>query len=159
VPAGQAIATAVYSLAGFVVMMACGFGVGWRIREGLVRALAALALLIVFTFAMTWVGMYLGQILGREEAAGQASILVLPVAMVSNVFVPTSGMPGWLRLIADWSPVSAVSTAVRHLFGNPGAPTNGAWPLEHAVVASLVWAAVILAIFVPLCTARYARND
>jgi len=158
VPAGQAIATSVYALAGFVVMMLCGLAVGWRIREGLIRALAALALLMLFQFAMTWVGMYLGQLLGKEEAAGQASILVLPLGMVSNVFVPTTGMPSWLRTIADWNPVSAVSAAVRELFGNPSAPTNGSWPLEHAVTASLIWVAVILAIFVPLCTARYART-
>jgi ABC-2 type transport system permease protein len=158
VPAGQAIATCIYGLAGMVVMMLCGLAVGWRIRDGLVRALAAVALLLIFQFAMTWVGMYLGQLLGKEEAAGQASILVLPVGMVSNVFVPTGGMPGWLRLIADWNPISAVSAAVRDLFGNPGAPTNGSWPLEHPVTASLVWIAVILAVFVPLCTARYSRT-
>jgi ABC-2 type transport system permease protein len=158
VPAGQAIATSLYGLAGFVVMMLCGLAVGWRIRDGLLRALAAVALLVLFQFAMTWVGMYLGQLLGKEEAAGQASVLVLPIGMVSNVFVPTTGMPGWLRLLADWNPVSAVSAAVRELFGNPTGPTNGAWPLEHPVTASLIWVAVILAIFLPLCTAKYART-
>jgi ABC-2 type transport system permease protein len=158
VPAGQAIATGVYSLAGFVMMMICGLAVGWRIRDGLLPALAAVALLLLFTFAMTWVGMYLGLVIGSEEAAAQSSILVLPVAMISNVFVPTTGMPFWLRFLADWSPVSAVSAAVRNQFGNPAAPTNGAWPLEHPVTAALIWAAVLLAVFVPLCTAKYART-
>jgi ABC-2 type transport system permease protein len=159
IPAGQAIATSLYGAAGFVVMMLCGLAVGWRIREGLIRALLALILLALFQFAMTWVGMYLGQLLGTEEAAGQASILVLPLGMVSNVFVPTSGMPGWLRLIADWNPISAVSTAVRELFGNPSAPTNGAWPLEHPLTASIGWIVIILAVFVPLATASYARTS
>jgi ABC-2 type transport system permease protein len=157
IPAGQAIATTLYAIAGFAVMMLCGLAVGWRIRDGVVRALLAVLLLVLFQFAMTWVGMYLGQLLGREEAAGQASVLVLPLGMVSNIFVPTSGMPGWLRVLADWNPISAVSTAVRDLFGNPGAPTNGAWPLEHPVTGSLVWIGIILVVFVPLCTARYAR--
>jgi ABC-2 type transport system permease protein len=53
--------------------------------------------------------------------------------------------------------VSAVTAAVRELCGNPTAPTNGAWPLEHPVLASLLWTALLLAVFVPLCTARYAR--
>jgi ABC-2 type transport system permease protein len=158
VPAGQAIATGLYSLAGFVVMMLCGLAVGWRIRDGLLNALGAVALLVLFQFAMTWVGLYLGLVIGKEEAAAQSSILVLPIGMVSNVFVPTTGMPTWLRLIADWSPVSAVSAAVRDLFGNPTAPTNGAWPLEHPVAAALIWAAVLLLVFVPLCTAKYART-
>jgi ABC-2 type transport system permease protein len=151
VPAGQAIATTVYALAGFVIMLLCGLAVGWRARNGLPPAAEALGLLALFQFAMTWVGMYLGRLLGREEAAGQAGILVLPLAMISNVFVPTTGMPAWLRTLADWSPVSAVSSAVRSLFGNPGSPANGAWPLEHPVLATSVWALVILVIFVPLC--------
>lgn len=158
IPAGQAIATAVYGLAGFAVMMLCGLAVGWRIRDGLLSALAASALLVIFQFAMTWVGMYLGQLIGKEETAAQASILVLPLGMVSNVFIPTTGMPSWLRVLADWNPVSAVSAAVRELFGNPAAPTNGSLPLEHPVTASLLWVGLILVVFVPLCTAKYART-
>jgi len=101
--------------------------------------------------------MYLGLVIGNEEGAGQASILVFPVTMLSNVFVPTSGMPTWLRTLADWNPVSALAAAMRDLFGNPTAPANGAWPLLHPVLASVCWLAVLLVIFVPLCAARYAR--
>jgi ABC-2 type transport system permease protein len=77
---------------------------------------------------------------------------------VSNIFVPTAGMPAWLRAIADWNPVSALAAASRQLFGNPGAVAGGAWPLEHPVTASLAWTALLLAVFVPLATARYARR-
>lgn len=79
------------------------------------------------------------------------------MTMLSNVFVPTSGMPGWLRAVADWNPISALAAAVRHLFGTPSVPANGAWPLEHPVLASVGWVALLLAVFVPLCVARYAR--
>jgi ABC-2 type transport system permease protein len=157
VPFGQAAATAVYGLVSFVLMALCGLAVGWRIHRGAGDALAALALLVAFQFAVTWVGIYLGLVIGNEETASQASILVFPVTMLSNVFVPTTGMPAWLRAIADWNPVSALAAASRQLFGNPVAPANGAWPLEHPVVASLAWAALLLAVFVPLCTTRYAR--
>ncbi len=84
--------------------------------------MAALGLLLAFQVAATWVGMYLGLVIGKEETAAQASILVFPVATVSNVFVPTSGMPGWLRWIADWNPVSALAAAARHLLGSPVPP-------------------------------------
>ena len=119
--------------------------------------MAALGLLVAFQVAATWVGMYLGLVIGKEDTAAQASILVFPVTMVSNVFVPTSGMPTWLRVIADWNPVSALATAARHLLGSPVAPANGAWPLLHPVTASLAWTALLLVVFVPLATARYAR--
>jgi ABC-2 type transport system permease protein len=45
------------------------------------------------------------------------------------------------------------------LFGNPAGPANGAWPLEHPVTASLAWTPQLLVVFVPLCTARYARPE
>jgi ABC-2 type transport system permease protein len=157
IPFGHAAATAVYGLASFVLMGLCGLAVGWRLHRGAGDALAALALLLAFQFAATWVGMYLGLVIGKEETAAQASILIFPVTTLSNVFVPTSGMPAWLRTIADWNPVSALAAAARQLFGNPGSPANGAWPLQHPVAASLAWTALLLIVFVPLATRRYAR--
>jgi ABC-2 type transport system permease protein len=157
VPFGQAAATTLYGLGSFTLMGLCGLAVGWRIERGVGYAIGALALIAGFQFATTWVGMYLGLVLGNEQAAGQASILVFPVTMLSNVFVPTSGMPDWLRAIADWNPVSAIAAALRDLFGNPSAPANGAWPLLHPVLASVGWLALLLLIFVPLCAARYTR--
>ena len=158
VPFGQAAATAVYGAVSLVLMALCGLAVGWRIENGAGKALGALGLLMAFQIAMTWVGMYLGLVLGREETAAQVSILTFPVTGLSNVFVPASGMPTWLRTIADWNPISAVAAATRQLFGNPTTPANGAWPLEHPVTAALAWTALLLAVFVPLCTARYARG-
>jgi ABC-2 type transport system permease protein len=158
VPFGQAAATVAYGLASFVLMALCGLAVGWRIERGAGYALAALGLLAAFQFAATWVGMYLGLLLGTEQAAGQASILIFPLTMLSNVYVPTSRMPAGLRAIADWNPVSALAAAFRDLFGNPAAPTNGTWQLEHPVLATLAWTALLLAIFVPLCTRRFART-
>ena len=157
VPLGQAFATTLYGLGNFVLMGLCGLLIGWRIERGAGYALAALALVAGFQFAATWIGMYLGLLIGNEEAASQASVLVFPVTMLSNVFVPTSGMPPWLRAIADWNPVSALAAAMRELFGNPTVPANGTWPLMHPVLACAGWLVLLLAVFVPLCTARYAR--
>ena len=158
VPCGQAAATAVYGAVSLILMALCGLAVGWRIDNGAAEALIALGLLMAFQVAMTWVGMYLGLVLGSEETASQATILIFPVTGLSNVFVPTSGMPAWLRTVADWNPVSAVAAATRQLFGNPTTPANGAWPLEHPLTAALGWSALLLVVFVPLCTARYARG-
>ncbi|HZZ53837.1 MAG TPA: hypothetical protein VFE26_06085 [Trebonia sp.] len=53
---------------------------------------------------------------------------------------------------------SALAAAIRDLFGSPQAPANGTWPLAHPVPATLAWAALLLAVFVPLCTRRFART-
>jgi ABC-2 type transport system permease protein len=61
-----------------------------------------------------------------------------------------------LRQVAEWNPVSAIAAAVRQLFGNPTAtPADPPWPLAHPVQASLLWIAVIVAVAVPLCVARF----
>jgi ABC-2 type transport system permease protein len=159
IPFGQATATAVYGLACLLLMALCGLAVGWRITTGISAALGAFGLLVVVEFAFTWLGMYLGLVIGKEETAAQLAVLVFPVAMLSTVFVPTAGMPAWLRTVADWNPISAFAAAVRTLFGNPTAPTNGVWPLDHPIVSSLGWVAILLIVFAPLCTLRYSRPE
>lgn len=68
-------------------------------------------------------------------------------------------MPTWLRDIADWNPVSAVTAACRHLFGNPNpSAAIHAWPMQHPVIASLAWSALLLAIFCPLAATIYRRR-
>ncbi|HVV58029.1 MAG TPA: hypothetical protein VHC45_06665 [Gaiellaceae bacterium] len=68
-------------------------------------------------------------------------------------------MPAVLRAIADWNPVSAVTAAARSLFGNPNPSASiHAWPMQHPVVASLLWSATLLAIFAPLATVLYRRR-
>ncbi|MFI5049392.1 MAG: hypothetical protein ACHQEA_05950 [Gaiellales bacterium] len=61
-----------------------------------------------------------------------------------------------LQTVAEWNPVSTLAAAVRTLFGNPTAlPANPPWPLEHPVICSIAWCAVILAVVVPLTLWRY----
>ena len=73
--------------------------------------------------------------------------------------VPTQRMPAVLRFIADWNPVSAVTAAARHLWGNPNpSATIQAWPMQHPVEASLLWSVALLLIFAPLATFLYRRR-
>ena len=76
-------------------------------------------------------------------------LFMFPLAFVSNVFAATQGMPAWLATIANWNPVSAVTSACRSLFGNPNpSSTIHTWPMQHSVMASLVWSVVILVVSV-----------
>lgn len=159
VPFGQAGASLLSGLLGMVIMAGTGLAVGWRAHEGLARTLGAFGLMAVLSYALSWIGVYLGLVVKNEQMADQFVPLILPVSMISNSFVPTDGMPGWLRTIADWNPVSAVTAAGRELFGNPGAPSGDiAWPLAHPVAASLLWSLVLVAIFMPLAVRTYGRR-
>ena len=96
---------------------------------------------------------------GPESAQGVGLVILFPLAIVSNGLVPTQRMPAVLRVIADWNPVSAVTAAARHLWGNPNpSATIQAWPMQHPVAASLLWSVALLAIFAPLATLLYRRR-
>jgi ABC-type multidrug transport system permease subunit len=81
-------------------------------------------------------------------------ILVWPFAFLSNAFVATATMPGWLAAVAEWNPLAATVTAVRRLFGNP-VGAGGGWPTEHALLLAVVWPVVIGAVFAVLSVRRY----
>ena len=153
---GQAVADVFAAIVILLAMVCVGLAVGWRAHDGVGKAAAALGLLLLLRFAMTWVGLFLGMLCSREEIAAQAGVLVFPIGMVSNVFVPAGGMPGWLRTVADWNPVSCVAAACRSLFGDTiGASATSPWPLAHPVEATLGWCAVLLLLFAPLAIRRF----
>jgi ABC-2 type transport system permease protein len=130
--------------------------VGWRAEDGVASAVAAFALILVFRYAMSWIGVFLGLALKDEKTVDSLAPLMFPVTMISNAFVPVDHMPDWLRVIASWNPVSALTAACRQLFGNPGAAQGAtAWPLQHPVPATLMWSVVLLVVFAALSVHRY----
>ncbi|RJL23917.1 ABC transporter permease [Bailinhaonella thermotolerans] len=159
VPFGQTGADSVIGVPLLAAMVATGLLVGWRPHLGPLATAEAFALIALLRYALGWVGAYLGLAVKDEQTATQLAPLFLPITMLSNAFVPTEGMPAWLRLIAEWNPISALTAATRRLFGNAGAPAEGtAWPLAHPSAAVLLWSAVLLAVFVPLSLRAYARR-
>jgi ABC transporter DrrB family efflux protein len=134
-----------------------GLVVGWRPEDGALSMLAGFGLVLLFAYSLSWAAACLGMVAGDPESAqGIGFIVFFPLSFVSNAFVPTQGMPGWLEAVANWNPVSAVTAACRELFGNPNpSSTIDAWPMQHPVQAALAWSLLLLAIFVPLATYLY----
>jgi ABC-2 type transport system permease protein len=156
VPLGQAVADLVVTTVGTVPLLLVGLAVGWRIEGSAARAAGAVGLLLLFRFACTCAGIFLGLLTRSEDAAGQlgASSFVLP--LLSNAYIPTGNLPGWLRTLAEWNPISAVTTALRDLFGNAPVPPDSSWPVAHPIAGSLAWSLLLTAVFLPLAVRRYA---
>jgi ABC transporter DrrB family efflux protein len=141
-----------------VVMSLTGLVVGWRIRTSLLEALGGFLLLLLFAYAISWVMAWVGLLVPSVEVVQSASFIVIfPLTFIANTFVPSDGLPGPLRVIAEWNPVSSVTQAARELFGNVavGAPVPDAWSLQHPVLYTLLWVALILAVFIPLSLRQY----
>lgn len=156
VPFGQTASDLTVHTGSLLVMAGCGLLFGWRAHNGVAATLAGFGLLLLLYYAVSWVGVFLGSLAKNEETAARIGPLVMPITMISNIFVPTEGMPAVLRTIADWNPVSAATVACRQLFGNPGLPQGElAWPIANPVLATVGWSAVLLAIFVPLSIRRF----
>lgn len=103
---------------------------------------------------------YLGLAVKNEQTIDSLGPLIFPITMIGNTFVPTDCMPAWLRTIADWNPISSITAASRHLFGNPAAAaSHTAWPLQHPIIATLLWSALLLAVFMPLSVHRYRAAE
>jgi ABC-2 type transport system permease protein len=146
-------------LCGAIVLLT-GFVVGWRPGGDLGSALAGFLLFLLFSYALAWGCACIG-LLSRdaESSQGLGLVILFPLAIVSNALVPTQRMPAAIRAVAEWNPVSAVTAACRHLFGNPNpAATIHVWPMEHPVLAALLWSAALLVVFAPLATRLYARR-
>ena len=144
--------------ASFVI--ATGLVIGWRPDAGIASVLAGLGLFLLFSYGLSWGSACLGMISKSPESAqGMGLVILFPLAIVSNALVPTGNMPTVLRTIADWNPVSAVTAAGRELFGNPNPSANiDAWPMQHPVVASLLWSVALVAVFAPLASILYRRR-
>ncbi|MEZ0093527.1 ABC transporter permease [Streptacidiphilus sp. EB129] len=158
---GRTAADLIQNVLIVVVMSGCGLLVGWRLHRGLTMALAAFGLILLFGFAMSWIGALIGLCVTTVEAANTAGVVWLfPLTFVSDVFVPVRSLPGWLRPVAEWNPVSTTARAARELFGNPtgdvpGQPAPHDFPMQHPALASLLCSALVLAVFVPLSVHRY----
>jgi ABC-2 type transport system permease protein len=137
-----------------------GLAIGWRPDAGAASILAGFALFLLFSYALSWGCACLGMVSKSPESAqGIGLVILFPLAIVSNALVPTEHMPAVLRTTANWNPVSAVTTACRQLFGNPNpSATIHAWPMQHPVLASLLWSIALIAIFAPLATTLYRRR-
>lgn len=153
---GRTLADLVQTALTMVVLAIVALLVGWRIHEGVPKALAGFLLLLLLGYAFSWIGALIGLSVRTPEAATSGGLIWLfPVTFISNAFVPTENMASWLQPIAEWNPFSATVQACRELFGNPGVSPSDAWPMQHPVWASLLWSVVIIVVFRTLAVRKY----
>jgi ABC-2 type transport system permease protein len=156
---GRTASDIAYNTTSIFVMTVTGLIVGWRIHTGPIEALGGFLLLLLFSYAVSWIMAFVGLKVSSVEVVQNASFMfIFPATFIANTFVVPTNMPAALRTIAEWNPVSAVAQAVREAFGNTGTlPEPDVWSLANPVAYSLIWVAIILAIFIPLSIRQYRK--
>ena len=162
---GRTISDVVNNLLVLIVMSVTGLIVGWRITTNVGAALLGYLLLLVFAYAVSWIMAWIGMLVPSPEVVNNAAFIVIfPLTFIANTFVPLNTLPAPLQVFAEWNPISAVTQAARELFGNENpvsrgsAPASPSWALAHPEVYTVLWAVVILLVFVPLANAQYRRS-
>ena len=156
--AARAIAdTAILTLA-CAVTIGIAFAVGFRLHGSALDGLAAFGLVIVFGFAFEWVFVTMGLFARNGQAAQGMGMIVFPFAFISSAYVPVSSMPSWLQTLAAHQPLTYMVNAVRALTLGPHAQALLGHPAGYFVSRSLIWAAVIIAVSLPVAVARYRRG-
>ncbi|GAA2061431.1 ABC transporter permease [Williamsia deligens] len=157
---GRSIAGLLHSSIGIAVMAITGLLIGWRIRGNVGEAILAFALILVFGFAMIWWGIFVGSLMRSVEAVNGVMFTILfPITFVANTFVPTGPMPTWLRVIAEWNPISSLVQSLRVLWGNgPDAAPGAALPLHHPEIATVLWALGLTLVIAPFALRAYNRR-
>jgi ABC transporter DrrB family efflux protein len=157
---GRSVYGIIHSSIGIFVMSLTGLAIGWRIHNGVGPALLAFALLLLFGFAMIWVGILVGSSMRSPEAVnGLMFTTIFPITFLANTFAPTVGMAGWLRTIAEWNPISSLVQAMRELWGNgPAALPDAALPLHYPVLTTVLWSVAITAVVAPLAVRAFIRR-
>src|SRR6266702_773002 len=148
---GRTIADLVRNTFVVAVMWMVGLLVGFRPEGNVLSWVAAAGLLLLTSFAFSWISATIGLLVRSVEAAQSAGFIWLfPLTFASSAFVPTKSMPNWLRVFAEHQPVSLIVNAVRGLLLNQ--------PDASTILQALAWCGGILVVFIPLTVWAYGRR-
>ena len=143
---------------GLFVTVTVGVATGFRFHGSALDAVAAVVLCLVFGAAFSWPFIFMGLVAGNAQAANGMSMLAFPFVFVSSAYVPVESMPGWLQPIAEHQPITPMVGAVRALTLGDQAEAVLGHSAGWFAVRALAWSVLIVAIFLPLATRRFARR-
>ena len=135
----------------FVVTLGSGYALGFRVETGPLDVLAAGGLAIGFALCLSWASVFVGMVVRTSGAVqGIMMMILLPLSFGSSAFVDPDTMPGWLRTISDFNPLTHLVGAERSLLLGD--------PMGSHLWATFLSMAVLVVVFAPLALRAYGRR-
>jgi len=159
---GRTLGDSLLNIVVLAVMGIAGYIVGWRPTSGVLNVAIGFIFLLLFGYALSWVGIFVGLSASDARVVQNVSFIVtFPLTFLSNAFAPTTGMPRPLQYFAEWNPVSTMVAGCRELFGleNQFGATAGSFPSENPLLTSFLYMILIMVIFIPLSVRKYKRSS
>jgi oleandomycin transport system permease protein len=148
---GAVLGDAVRFVVAMVILLGFAMILGFRVHTNPMFALFAVLIMILAGLALCWLGVWVGMLLSAPTAAqGVMVAVMMPLTFGSNVFVPSTTMPGWLQTWTSISPVSKLVDVSRGLM------LGG--PIAAPMLAAAIWMLGFLAVFFPLAMRAYRRR-
>jgi oleandomycin transport system permease protein len=142
---GARIVWSIVVITGFAVLL------GFRFEGGTAGALGGLALVAAFGLTMCWPMAFIGITARTTESVNTWGFMtIFPLTFASSALAATETMPGWLQAFVKVNPVTSVIDAARGLM------LGG--PVARPLVKSVIWMAIIVAVFATLAISRYRRR-
>ncbi len=134
-----------------VVMIITGLVIGFRSSASFIDWLTIAGLLLLFTFAFSWLAAIVGVFAKSVEAVQWLTfVLIFPLTFASSTFVPTGDMNRYLKAFAENQPITQVVEAVRALM--LGTPT------QNYIFSAVAWSVGLLIVAVPLAAWLFRRK-
>jgi ABC-2 type transport system permease protein len=139
-----------YSLATTLILV-IGLILGFRPQGGALGVAAAVGLVLLFAFALSWLWIIIGMLVRTPESVMTTSfVFLMPLTFASDIFVGLSTMPGWLQTAVGHNPVTFLAGASRKLMHGE--------PAGSDVMNVLIASAIIVAIAAPIAMRLYRKE-
>lgn len=139
-----------YSLAGGIILVV-GMLIGFRPAGGFFGMLSTMVLVLIFSFALSWLWIIVGMLMKTPETVMTMSfVFLMPLTFASDIFVQLETMPGWMQAAVGKNPVTLLARAARGLMHGNVVMSDVYWVL----IAS----GIITAIAVPIAMKLYYRE-
>ena len=136
-----------YSIGSAIVIM-LGLVLGFRPEGGAVGVVLSVALLLVFSFCLSWLWTMLSLILRTPNSVAGVSMMVMfPLTFVSNIFVDPKTMPGWLQAVVEVNPITHLATVVRGLMDGSVPAGEIGWVLVSSVLLVAVFGPITMVLY------------